>query len=107
MHDEVAEPSEPARVSYDVRITPRLVRRILAPYFFEKFTEQVRAVAPVTLFLLVSQFLVFRLFRLEHPFAIALGMCCVVAGLMFFLSGLRLGVMPLGEDIGGTLPAKS
>jgi hypothetical protein len=26
---------------------------------------------------------------------------------MFFLSGLRLGVMPLGEDIGGTLPAKS
>jgi hypothetical protein len=107
MHDQTTHPAESARVSYDVRITPRLILRILAPYFFEKLTEQARAVAPVTLFLLVSQLLVFRLFRLEHPFAIALGMCCVVAGLMFFLSGLRLGVMPLGEDIGGTLPAKS
>ena len=96
-----------APVVYRIRITPRLVFNILGPYFYEKLAQQVRAITPITLFLLVFQFLVFRIMRIEHPLTIALGMCCVVGGLMFFLSGLRLGVMPLGEDIGGTLPAKS
>jgi hypothetical protein len=96
-----------APVVYRIRITPRLVFDILGPYFYEKLSEQVRAITPITLFLLVFQFVVFRIMRIEHPVTIALGMCAVAAGLMFFLSGLRLGVMPLGEDIGGTLPAKS
>lgn len=96
-----------APVSYNVRITPRLVFHIVGPYFWEKFAEQIRSITPVTLFLLAFQFLVFRLLRIEQPLAIAAGMCCVAAGLMFFLCGLRLGVMPLGEDIGGSLPAKS
>lgn len=96
-----------ARVAYRIPITPRLVFGILGPYFYGKFMEQLRAIAPVTLFLLLFQFLVFRLLRIEHPLSIAIGMCCVAAGLVFFLNGLRLGVMPLSEDIGGTLPAKS
>ncbi|MCO5044730.1 MAG: DUF1538 domain-containing protein [Kiritimatiellae bacterium] len=101
------ESDEATSVAYNVRITPRLVLHILGPYFWEKFVEQVRGITPVTLFLLAFQFLVFRLLRIEQPLSIAIGMCCVAAGLMFFLSGLRLGVMPLGEDIGGSLPAKS
>lgn len=99
--------TEPEPVSYRIRITPRLVLHILGPYLLERFTAQLRNIAPVTLFLLAFQFLVFRLLKIEHPLSIALGMCCVAAGLMFFLNGLHLGVMPLGDDIGGTMPAKS
>jgi hypothetical protein len=34
-------------------------------------------------------------------------MLAVVVGLMLFMEGLRLGLMPLGERIGGTLPTHS
>ncbi len=101
------QPQAPVEVAYKVRLTPRLVWGIVGPYVREKFMEQVKAVAPISLFLLAFQFLVFRLLNIEHPLGIAAGMCCVVIGLMFFIDGLRVGVMPLGENIGSTMPAKA
>lgn len=98
---------ESAEVAYRVRYTPRLIYSIVVPYVCGKLMEQVRAVAPILLFLLGFQFLVFRLLNLKDPFGIAAGMCCVVAGLVFLIEGLRVGVMPLGENIGATMPAKS
>jgi len=97
----------PIQVTYKAKVDLRLVVSILGPYVRDKFLEQVRAIAPITLFLLVSQFLVFRLVNLENPLGIALGMCAVIAGLMFFIDGLRIGVMPLGENIGSTMPVKA
>ncbi len=95
------------QVTYKPRIDKKLVWSILAPYVQDKVLEQVKAIAPITIFLLGFQFLVFRLMRLDNPLGLAAGMCSVVAGLVFFIDGLRIGVMPLGENIGSTLPAKA
>ncbi|MGY9014754.1 MAG: DUF1538 family protein [Rhodospirillales bacterium] len=37
---------------------------------------------------------------------IAVGISIVIIGLAFFMEGLRLGLMPLGETLGSTLPRK-
>ena len=44
---------------------------------------------------------------MAQAIAITAGLLAVVVGLMFFIEGIRLGVMPLGENIGATLPAKA
>jgi hypothetical protein len=103
----VTDGNGPIRVTYKPTIRAKTVWAILAPYVRDKFLEQLKALAPITLALLVFQFAVFRLMHLEHPLAIAAGMCCVIVGLMFFIAGLRVGVMPLGENIGSTMPAKA
>jgi hypothetical protein len=93
-------------VEYDVKITPRLVWAIVAPYFREKFMEQVKALLPVSVFLFVFQLLVLRQ-GVAQAAGITAGLLAVVLGLMFFIEGIRLGFMPLGENIGATLPAKA
>jgi hypothetical protein len=102
----VTQPPADVQVTYDVKITPRLVMAIVGPYVAEKFTEQVKALAPVSLFLFAFQILVLRS-GILHAATVTLGLLSVVMGLMFFIEGLRLGVMPLGENIGATLPAKA
>ena len=99
--------SRTIRVEYKVKVTARLAYSILAPYLAAKLLEQLKAVAPITVFLLVSQFVVFRVLALPEPLAIAAGMSSVVLGLVFFIDGLRIGVMPLGENIGSSLPARA
>jgi hypothetical protein len=99
-------PPADVQVTYDVKITPRLVLAIVGPYVAEKFMEQVKALAPVSLFLFAFQILVLRS-GILHAFTVTAGLMAVVLGLMFFIEGLRLGVMPLGENIGSTMPAKA
>jgi hypothetical protein len=101
-------PGPPAdvQVTYDVKITPRLVMAIVGPYVAEKFMEQLKALAPVSLFLVAFQILVLRS-GILNAVTVTLGQLAVVLGLMFFIEGLRLGVMPLGENIGSTMPAKA
>src|SRR5262245_40443720 len=94
------------RVTYDVRITPRLVLAIVGPYVAERFVEQVKALGPVSLFLFAFQIVLLRS-GILHAAGITIGLTAVVLGLMFFIEGLRLGVMPLGENIGATMPAKA
>jgi hypothetical protein len=96
----------PVAVDYSVKITPRLVWSIVAPYASARIMEQVKAVAPICLFLFLFQWLALRL-SVVGSIGIALGLGAVILGLMFFIEGLRLGVMPLGENIGATLPAKA
>lgn len=99
-------PAPPVHVEYDVKLTPRLVWAIVAPYTAERVLEQVKGVAPICLFLFLFQWLVLRL-TVAGAASIALGLGAVILGLMFFIEGLKLGVMPLGENIGATLPAKA
>ena len=93
-------------VTYDIKLTPKLVFSIVGPYVYGKVAEQVKALTPICLFLFLFQWVVFRE-RLLDAFGIAAGLTAVIMGLMFFIDGLRLGVMPLGENIGSTLPAKA
>ncbi|MBI4178999.1 DUF1538 family protein [bacterium] len=97
---------QPVEVTYAVKLTPRLVFAIVGPYVYEKIAEQVKALLPICLFLVGFQLLVFRM-DIPDALKISLGLCSVIMGLMFFIDGLRIGVMPLGENIGSTLPAKA
>jgi len=79
---------------------------ILAPYVSSRFMEQVKSVWFIITYLLVFQLLVLRL-PIVHAAMIAVGIGVVILGLMFFMEGLLLGLMPFGEIIGATLPRKS
>ena len=41
-----------------------------------------------------------------YSLMIAVGIMIVIVGLAFFMEGLRLGLMPLGETLGSSLPRK-
>jgi len=74
-------------------------------YAFSKIKPQFKAVLMVSVFLAAVQY-----FILDAPLQNALStIICIAAailGLSFFLEGLFLGIMPLGEQCGMRLPAK-
>lgn len=78
---------------------------ILKPYFKIRISEQFKVVMPIALYLASFQFLVLGQF-IENSLQIALGLLAVVMGLMFFMEGLKVGLMPFGEIIGYYLPQK-
>jgi hypothetical protein len=84
----------------------RGVASILWRYFQEKALEQVKSVWFIVTYLLLFQALILRL-PIVHSGTIALGLLIVIAGLTFFMEGLRLGLMPFGETIGAILPRNS
>lgn len=93
-------------------VTPRFklsiseVFNLLRPYVSVRMMEQVRAVVPLALYLLLFQVLILR--QLEaHYWIISGGLFAVIVGLMFFMEGLKLGLMPFGTVIGKTLPRNS
>ena len=43
----------------------------------------------------------------EDSWVITGGLFAVIVGLMFFMEGLKLGLMPFGTVLGATLPRKS
>ncbi len=87
-------------------IGPGQALRILSPYVKRKILEQVRSVALVVLYLLFFQTAVLRI-PLAEASDMALGLAVLIVGLAFFLEGLVLGLMPLGEAIGLKLPERA
>ncbi len=82
------------------------IYRLLRPYIGRRFFEQFRAVVPLGLYLILFQLLILRQI-VEGSWAITAGLFAVIMGLMFFMEGLKLGLMPFGEMIGNKLPQKS
>ncbi len=80
--------------------------RILGPYLKRHFMSQLNGI-----WFIVTYLIVFQIFILQLPIVyaamIAAGILLVAIGLMFFMEGLRLGLMPLGEVIGSVLPRNS
>jgi len=66
---------------------------------------QARAVAFVVIYLVVAQLVVLRQ-SIQNPGEALFGVIATVVGLAFFLEGLFLGVMPLGERCGLKLPGR-
>ena len=82
------------------------ISRLVKTHVQGRFMEQFRVVIPLAAYLIM--FLVFVLNQeLSAPWSMAFGLLGVIIGLMLFLEGLKLGLMPLGESIGHTLPRKS
>jgi len=86
-----------------IRVTPREATVILAPYIGGKFWEQFSLVLPIVAYLVLFQVVVLRE-SVEQALQIGWGVFCVIVGLMFFMEGLRLGLMPFSERIGAGLP---
>jgi len=81
------------------------VYRLIQPYISVRFMEQIKALMPLVIYLVLFQYLI-----LKQPIADALlitgGLGAVIIGLMFFMEGIVQGLMPLGNMMGNTLPKK-
>ena len=78
---------------------------ILLSFAKDKIVEQIQCVWFIIMYLVVFQILVLGL-PIVYSLMIAVGILIVIVGLAFFMEGLRLGLMPLGETLGSTLPRK-
>jgi len=78
---------------------------ILLSFAKDKVVEQIQCVWFIILYLIVFQVLILGL-PIVYSLMIAVGIIIVIIGLAFFMEGLRLGLMPLGETLGSTLPRK-
>ena len=81
------------------------VVKILQPYLSTRFIDQARAVVPLAIYLALFQYMVLKTPVMDASI-IAGGLFAVMIGLMMFMEGLKLGLMPFGEVIGNTLPRK-
>lgn len=79
---------------------------LIIPYFQKRVVEQLKAVWLIVIYLVAFQSLILRI-PVAEASVIALGIVLVIMGLTFFMEGLLLGLMPLGETIGIKLPEKS
>lgn len=89
-----------------IQVTRTDVQRLLTPYLKQKISEQLKAVLPLALYLVLFQTLILRQHIMDASLVVG-GLLAVILGLMLFMEGLRLGLMPFGETIGNKLPKKS
>ncbi len=95
-------PYRPAKLT----LRPADVYSIVKPYISARFVEQIRAVIPLAVYLVLFQITILRE-NVADGWIITAGLISVIIGLMFFLEGLKVGLMPFSETIGITLPAKA
>jgi len=89
-----------------VKITANQKIGLLVPYVKERITAQIKAVALIVVYLICFQTIVLNI-AISEAAIVATGIAVVVLGLAFFMEGLFLGLMPLGEVIGIKLPQKT
>lgn len=89
-----------------LRLRPIDIRRLLTPYVGVRVFDQVRTVVPLALYLMLFQILILRQ-GVADVWIIVGGFGAVIVGLMLFMEGLSLGLMPFAEVIGNNLPKKS
>lgn len=89
-----------------IKLNRSEVFRLFQPYVSVRFLEQVKAVVPLAVYLALFQLLILRQI-IEDSWIITGGLFAAIVGLMFFMEGLKLGLMPFGTVIGKQLPRKS
>jgi len=89
-----------------IRVGFRQAVGMLAPYVKSRLMAQIKAVALIIVYLVLFQTLILGI-PVARATVIAAGLALVIVGLTFFMEGLVLGLMPLGEVIGLKLPQKS
>ena len=88
-----------------LRLTPTNIQRLLGPYVSVRLYDQCKAVVPLALYLIFFQILILRQ-AVADSWIITAGLFAVIIGLMLFMEGLKLGLMPFGEAIGNNLPKR-
>lgn len=89
-----------------VRLRPLYAYRLFTPYLSTRLFEQARAVIPLALYLVLFQVFILRQ-DIADAGVLTAGLLAVILGLMLFMEGLKLGLMPFGERLGNTLPVHS
>lgn len=89
-----------------VRIPVHEALMMIGTYARKKILAQVRSVAFIILYLVFFQSAILRV-PLANALETSAGIGMVILGLSFFLEGLILGLMPLGERVGVKLPSKT
>jgi len=77
--------------------------RALFFYYILQFYEQVLAVVPITLCLVITIGIYFQR-TVNSPGTLAGGLISAMVGLVLFVDGLRVAIMPLGSLLGQQLP---
>ena len=83
-----------------------VIYRLLQPYLSMRFWTQFSAVVPLAAYLLLFQIFILRQ-SVSEAWTISAGLLGVIFGLMLFMEGLKVGLMPFGELLGISLPAKA
>jgi hypothetical protein len=78
---------------------------MIKSYAYKKIQPQFKAVITVSAFVAFTQYFILGV-SLENSITVAICVGAAILGLSFFLEGLFLGIMPLGEHCGMRLPAK-
>ena len=94
-----------AKTGNKIKITFKQTMDILLPYVKNKIVEQVKAVALIVCYLILFQLIVLKI-PISEALSISIGIGLVIFGLAFFMEGLMLGIMPLGETCGVKIPQK-
>jgi hypothetical protein len=81
------------------------IYNLLQPYLSVRIMEQISAVFPLAAYLVLFQIIVLQR-SIMGAAEITAGLIAVIVGLMIFMEGLKLGLMPFGDIIGNTLPKK-
>jgi Protein of unknown function (DUF1538) len=82
------------------------IYRLLKPYLSVRFVDQFKAVTPLAVYLVLFQLFILRQ-SVQDAVIITGGLTAVIFGLMLFMEGLKVGLMPFGESLGISLPAKA
>ncbi len=78
---------------------------MLSKYAWTRIKTQISSVAFIILYLIIFQTLILRV-PLANALSTVGGIALVILGLAFFLEGLILGLMPLGERVGLKMPQR-
>ncbi len=103
-YDESGNALDTRRVA--IKVGSGDIYRLLQPYLSVRFFEQLRAVLPLAVYLTLFQLFILRE-NIVDASIITGGLIAVVIGLMIFMEGLKVGLMPFGESLGTSLPAKA
>lgn len=82
------------------------IYRLVKPYISIRLYDQMKAVLPLAIYLILFQLFILRQDLMDSQVIMA-GLVSVIIGLMLFMEGLKVGLMPFGETIGNILPTKS
>jgi hypothetical protein len=80
--------------------------RILMQDLTQTLVSTLWGIGPIVIFLLIFNRLILKS-PIENPVKVAVGLIMATVGLFIFVLGLKMGLLPLGENVGRNLPAQA
>ena len=89
-----------------IEMTLKSAGNLFGPYSYVRIMDQIKAVVPLAVYLILFQVLVLRQ-PIDQAVSLCIGLAAVILGLAVFMEGLSTGLMPFGKIIGDNLPKKA